>query len=126
MESEELLKMSYEINWEFDRVCGDMSVEELWDEVHGKYLSITKQVPQVGPDKRGGIDTYNMLWIKSSLKRALRARSKAWCTFDEFPTISNLNLALFKNQNFENLETKAKLRYEKVITNDFKHNSKAF
>ena len=35
-------------------------------------------------------------------------------------------LALFKNQNFENLETKAKLRYEKVITNDLKHNSKAF
>ena len=44
-------------------------------------------------------------------------------TFDEFHTISNLNLALFKNQNFENLETKAKLRYEKVITNDLKHNS---
>ena len=59
-----------------------------------------------------------MPWIKSSLERALRAKSEAWCTFDEFPTISNLNLALFKNQNFENLETKAKLRYEKVITND--------
>ena len=67
-----------------------------------------------------------MPWIKSCLKRALRAKSKAWCTFDEFPTISNLNLALFKNQNFENLKTKAKLRYEKVITNDLKHNSKAF
>ena len=25
----------YEINWEFDRVCSDMSVEKLWDEVHG-------------------------------------------------------------------------------------------
>ena len=89
-------------------------------------LSITKQVPKVEPDKPGGIDTYNMPWIKSSLKHALRAKSKAWCTFDEFHTISNLNLALFKNQNFENLETKAKLRYEKVITNDLKHNSKAF
>ena len=40
MESEELLKMSYEINWEFDRVCSDMSVEELWDEVHGKLLTV--------------------------------------------------------------------------------------
>ena len=74
-------------------------------------------ISQVG----GGIHTYNMPSIKSSLKRALRAKSKAWCTFDEFPTISNLNLALFKNQNFENLETKAKLSYEKVITYELKH-----
>ena len=93
------LKCHIKINWEFYRVCSDMSVEKLWDEGHGKLLSITKQVPQVEPDKPGGIDTYNMPWIKSSLKRALRAKFKAWCTFDEFPTISNLNLALFKNQN---------------------------
>ena len=53
-----------------------MSVEELWDEVYGKLLSITKQVPQVEPDKPGGIDTYNMAW-----RRALRAKSKAWCSF---------------------------------------------
>ena len=60
----------------------------------------------------------------SSLKP--KAKNKAWATFDNFPNIDNLDIALTKQGSFDNLEIKAKLNYEKGITNDLKHDSKAF
>ena len=102
-----------------------MSIEEIWEEIHGK-LSAISELPQVEPEKPGRIDNYNMPWINSSLKRAVRAKNKAWNIFRDFPNIDNLNLALTKQANFEHSEVNAKLRYEKVIINDLKHNSTAF
>ena len=67
-----------------------------------------------------------MPWINSSLKRAIRNKSKAWAAFDNCPSISSLSLALSKQDIYANFEIKAKLKYEKLITNDLKHNSKAF
>ena len=67
-----------------------------------------------------------MPWINSSLKQAIRAKNKSWKLFNVCPTIDNLNEALLKQSNLDNIELKAKLRYEKLITNDLKHNSKAF
>ena len=55
--------------------------EETWDEIHGRLLSITECVPEVKPDKPGKIDNYNMPWINSSLKRAVRVKNKVWATF---------------------------------------------
>ena len=54
--------------------------------VYPKLFTLLITMFELEPGKPGGIDTYNMPWIKSSLERALRAKSEAWCTFDEFPT----------------------------------------
>ena len=67
-----------------------------------------------------------MPWINSSLKRAIRNKSKAWAAFANCPSISSLNLALSKQDIYANFEIKAKLKYEILITNDLKHNFKAF
>ena len=122
----ELLKMSFDINWEYSQAIDHMSVEDMWEEIHGKLTNLTDRVPELKPVKQEKIDNYNMPWINSSLKRAIKMKNKAWSDFDTCPNITTLNTALFKQDNFENLQTKARLKYEKVITNDLKHNSKAF
>ena len=122
----ELLELSNPIDWNFAHNPEDMTVEEMWEEIHGKLLTVTECVPEVGPDKPGKIDNYNMPWVNSSLKRAVRAKNKAWAVFDSIPSIKNLDIALNKQGNLDNIETKAKIKYEKHITNDLKHNSKAF
>ena len=91
-----------------------------------KLTTLTERVPQLKPVKQDKIDNYNMPWINSSLKRAIKVKNKAWGDFDTCPNLTTLNTALSKQDNFANIENKAKLKYEKVITNDLKHNSKAF
>ena len=126
MNIEELIKLSHNVDWSFSTNLSDMSVEQMLEEIHGKLSSISECVPQVEPDKPGKIDNYNMPLINSSFKRAVRAKNKALSNFDDFPGVESLNIALHKQQILEDIELKAKLKYEKLITNDLKHNSKAF
>ena len=67
-----------------------------------------------------------MPWLNSSLKRAVRAKNESWELFDVYPSIDNLNYALSKQGDLDNIELRAKFKYEKLITSDLKHNSKAF
>ena len=119
---EELLDMSLNLDWGFSKNVNELSVDEVWEEIHGKLSEITSCVPQLGHFKPGKIDNSNMPWINSSLKRAVRAKNKAWGNFDDCPDINNLNIALSKQNIFEKLDLKSKLKYEKVITHDLKHN----
>ena len=47
-----------------------------------------------------------MPWINSSLKQAIRAKNKSWKLFNVCPTIDNLNEALLKQSNLDNIELK--------------------
>ena len=125
-EPPELLELSYKIYWNYSKKLDEMSVDEVWEEVHGKLNEITECIPCVKPSNPDRIDNYNMPWINSSLKRAIRNKNKAWAAFDNCPSISSFSLALSKQDIYANFEIKAKLKYEKLITNDLKHNSKAF
>ena len=53
-------------------------------------------------------------------------KDKAWTVFDADPTTANLYFANSKQGIYETEEVKAKLRYEKKITENLKTNCKAF
>ena len=65
---------------------------------------ITECIPCVKPSNPDRIDNYNMPWINSSLKRAIRNKSKTWAAFDNCPSISSLSLALSKQDIYANLK----------------------
>ena len=87
-EPPELLELSYKIDWNYSKKIDEMSVDEVWEEVHGKLNDITECIP----------------WINSSLKCAIRNKIKAWAAFDNCPNISSLNLALSKQDIYANFE----------------------
>ena len=122
----DIFNLACNIDWEFSRDIESMSVEEVWKEVHGNLTKITDCIPPVDPVSSNKIDNYNMPWINSSLKRAVKAKNLAWTSFDANPTIDNLNYALSKQGVLNDVENKSKRKYEKLITSDLKHNSKAF
>ena len=68
-EPPELLELSYKIDWNYSKKLDEMSVDEVWEEVHGKLNEITECILCVKPSNPDRIDNYNMPWINSSLKR---------------------------------------------------------
>ena len=88
----------------------------MWQELPGKLNLVTQGVPFCPNPVSDSMNKYKMPWINSTLKRALKAKNKAWAVFDEEPCRLNLNLALSKQEIFEENETKARVRYEKKLT----------
>ena len=74
-----------------------MSIEEMWEEIHGKLCKVSELVPESYDFSNKGC--HNMPWINSSLKRAIRVKNKSWKLFDVCPIIDNLNEALLKHSN---------------------------
>ena len=123
----DLLKFSYDEDWSYSNDPSIMNVEEMWKDIHGKMCEVTNSVPENHDFSGKNSNNFNnMPWINSSLKRAIRAKNKSWELFDVCPTTDNLHNALSKQGYLDKTELKAKLKYEKLITNDLKHNSKAF
>ena len=123
---ESILKLSRNLDWSYSESLDKLSVEEMWEEIHGKLSQISEQVPSLDPVRADKIDKYNMPWISPSYKRAVRAKNKAWADFDKHPTNESLSFALHRQNVLDDVELKSKKKYEKLITNDLKHNSKAF
>ena len=99
----------------------------MWSEIHGKLMDISNKVPVVSKNNFTSTSTNtNMPWISPSLKRACRNKNLAWSEFDINPTQINLNVAISKQCDFEEVEQKARMKYEKRITNNLKTNPKAF
>ena len=129
---QDILDLSNGQNWEYSRNLDDMSVEEVIEEISGKLSNITGQIPQVASEisskieSRSKNENYNMPWITSAIKRAVKSKNKAWAVFDACPSTNNLSSALHKQKIVDDVELKSKLKYEKLITSNLKHNSKAF
>ena len=121
----DVLKLASNIDWAYSKDIAVLSVEDMWQELHSKLHLVTKGVPLVNPAPNG-MNKCNMPWANSSVKRAFKAKNKAWGVFDEDPCRVNLNLALEKQEVFENLECKAKVKFESKLTKDLKSNSKGF
>ena len=113
---EQLLEFSHNINWDFS--AESLSTNEMWNELHEKFSSISENVP-VTRVKR-------MPWANSALKRARKDKDRAWVAFDSSPTVCNLNSALRKQELFQEKDIKCKVKYEKLITSNLKQNCKPF
>ena len=112
----DLQEFSNVINWEYS--SESLSVNEMWQEIHEKLISVTENVPERKVKR--------MPWANSSLKRARKVKDRAWQSFDSDPTPLNMNIALSKQGLFEELDRKAKVKYEKLITSNLKQNCKPF
>ena len=125
LSSESLLNLSNDINWEYT-VCG-LSVENMWEELHGKLMDISANVPISKPvyNAKGDI-VQKQPWDCTSLKRKRRNKDKFWKIFDNQPTASNLNIALSKQREYEKSEIGCKINYENRITKNLKGNTKSF
>ena len=121
----ELLGYSNDIVWEYSK--NFLSVEEMWNELHQKLMSISTKVPKttVVVNSKGDI-VQKFPWDSSALKRKRREMDKQWKIFDSNPTARELNLALSKQKEYDNVECKCKVKYEKKITCNLKNNTKPF
>ncbi len=124
--NDDILKLADGLSWAYSNDVELLSVQEMWDEIHGKLCTITDSVPLNPAAKSNSSNNNNMPWINTALKRARKVKEKMWAKFDSNPNSFNLNIALDKQIIFENLETKAKVKYEKKITSNLKTNSKGF
>ena len=122
----DVLKLSSDVEWSYSCDTALLTVEDMWKELHSKLHLVTKEVPLIASPVSNGINKCKMPWANSSLKRALKAKNKAWGFFEENPSRINLNLALERQEIFENVECKAKLKFERKLTQDLKSNSKGF
>ena len=122
----DILKLSSNINWSYSKDIAVMAVEDMWQELHSKLHKITEGVPFHLDPIPNSFDKCKMPWTNSALKRALKAKNKAWAIFEEEPCRVNLNVALKRQEDFEEIEFKAKAKYEKKLTKDLKTNSKGF
>lgn len=113
----ELLELSCDIDWSFS--SESLSSNEMWEELHGKLNSIADCIPVEKQSE-------SMPWSNSALKRNRKCKDKMWAKFDENPTTENLNIALSKQQLYENCEISSKIKYEKKITANLKSNCKPF
>ena len=121
----DILLFSNNIDWGYSKEPMCMNIEDMLDEIHSKIRKVIDLVP-INSNSNPENSNDNMPWLNSSLKRAVRAKNKSWELFDACPSIDNLNYALSKQGELDNIELRAKLKYEKLITSDLKHNSKAF
>ena len=120
----EILQFSNNISWAYS--SNDLTVQNMWNEIHRKLMQLTDKVPlNVGCNNKVGKDI-NMPWVTSALKRCRKMKEKMWAVFDMNPTPLNLNVALAKQNDFENKELSAKIKYERRITKDLKSCSKPF
>ena len=122
----DILKLSSRMDWTYSKDLSMLTVDEMWQELHGKLCLITEEVPLVPSPLPNGVDKRKMPWINSSVLRAFKAKNKAWAVFDEEPCRMNLNLALERQEIFEKLESKAKVKFERKLTQDLKGNCKGF
>ncbi len=124
----EIIKLAHDIDWSYSNNVKFLSVEDMWNEFHSKLCLVTDRVPHcptVSHDPNGN-SKCKLPWSNSALKRSLKAKNKAWALFDSQPSRFNFSLALERQEIFENLECKAKVKFERKLTQDLKNNSKGF
>ena len=110
------------IDWNYSNM--NLSVEEMWSELHGKLDDVASVVPKF--QVSSGNRPVKLPWSSSSLKRMSRNKETAWNIFDITPTYENLNYALSRQKLFEEEEYRLKLGYERKITSFLDVNCKPF
>ncbi|KAL5259282.1 hypothetical protein ACHWQZ_G009657 [Mnemiopsis leidyi] len=110
------------IDWNYS--CGDLGIEEMWDELLGKLNQVESVVPKI--PFTGDSRPVKLPWSTSSLKRMKKNKEKAWKEFDISPTHEQLDYALTRQRLYEEEEHRLKLGYERKITSILKISCKPF
>ena len=123
VKSSDISKFSVEnVNWEYS--TDELTVEQMWDELHVKLQSFSAVVPTTAVHSNGR--PVKLPWGTSRLNRLRIKKDKAWSTFDSAPTLLNFNYAMDREKIYDDEHTKLKIKYERRITFDLKNNCKAF
>ena len=114
-----------DINWAYSDTAS--TVEDMWNELHPKMLSISEKVPEtkVKTTKQGNI-IEKLPWDSSKLVRKRKDKDQAWKAFEDNPHMSTYQIAHYKQGEYSNLEIKEKVKYEKKIIGNLKRNTKPF
>ena len=119
------LETAQSIDWKYS--SNDLSVEEMWNELYGKFLQIEDTVPfNVQKKDNFGNLLKNLPWDASYLVRKRKQKDKAWAEFDINPSNSTFYVALGKQNEYESAELKAKTKHESKIVKNLKYNCKPF
>ena len=123
VKSTDLSKFSSEnVNWEYS--SDDLTVEQMWDELHVKMQSFNAVIPTSAVYSNGR--PVKLPWGTSKLNRMRIKKDKAWSAFDFEPTLVNFNYAMDREKIYDDEHIKLKIKYEKKITCDLKNNCKPF
>ena len=106
---------------------GANSVESMWTELHQKVLSISDKIPETNvKTNRNGEILEKLPWDSSKLVRKRKEKDQTWKAFDDNPNMTTFQTALYKQEQYANVELEAKLTYEKKIVRNLKMNTKPF
>ena len=110
------------IDWTFSE---ELNSNTMWKELESKLKLISDKVPKetIKCTKSGEILSKKP-WDCSMLVRKRKKKDEAWKTFDNFPTSTNLNLALHKQGEYENKQLQQIIEFENKILGNFKTNPK--
>ena len=113
------------LRWSLD--VQNPSVNDIWELISGNIKAITKTAPvvKVKVAQSGSVLTKDP-WETIGLKRKRRDKEKAWRAFEAQPTNNNLQYALSKGQELEDVARKCMANYEKKMSSGLKSNPKSF
>ena len=113
-------------DWNYSN--GNLTTEEMWDELTGKIDAYIALVPEISVkvSKNGIVYNKSPGWQPNSLKKARRKKDRLWAEFDESPSSRTYNLALQAQADFEKKQRTCMINYEKKIAKCVKTNPKRF
>ena len=114
------------IDWDYTENAN--CVDSMWEEFYHKILSVSDKIPEtnIKTNKRTGEILEKLPWDSSKLIRKRKEKDQTWKVFDDNPNMVNFQTALFKQEQYANVELGAKLKYEKKIVSALKRNSKPY
>ena len=125
VKSSDLSKFSGEnVDWDYSTTTDQLTVEQMWEELHVKLQSFNAVVPTTAVYSNGR--PVKLPWGTSRLNRLRNKKDKSWSTFDSAPTLLNFNYAMEREKIYDDEHIKLKVKYERKITFDLKNNSKTF
>ena len=88
----------------------------MWTELHQKVLSISDKIPETNvKTNRNGEILEKFPWDSSKLVRKRKEKDQTWKAFDDNPNMTTFQTALYKQEQYANVELEAKLTYEKKL-----------
>ena len=122
----DILNAAETIKWSYEGK-DNLGVNEMWNSLHSKLMIITNTVPMKKQHvTRGGALKIKSAWDKPYLIKARRTKEKCWADYENFPSATNLAIALDYQEKFDKKAQQAMILFENKATSNLKTNPKAF
>ena len=125
LSAESIVQIGASLRW--SPATQNPSVKDVWELISDNIKLITKTAPivKVKVTQTGSILTKDP-WETNGLKRKRREKEKAWRSFEVQPTNNNLQYAISKGHELEEVATRCMTKYEKKMSAGLKSNPKSF